>query len=641
MPRERFACEKLTDAEIAALAELSNLCKGDILKMTTLAGCGHPGGSISSLDIYLVLYRFAALAADAPDDPGRDRVVISHGHTSPGAYAVLGRLGFFPVEEAVSGFRKTGTPYEGHVVRTLPGLEWTSGNLGQGLSAGCGFALAARMRGLGYHTFVAMSDGEQAKGQVAEARRFAMKYGLDNLTVVIDYNHIQISGRLEEVMPQNIRGNYEADGWRVIEVDGHDHQALYQALREAAGDGAPTVVLAETVMSRGISFMEGKPQYHGVALKPDECARALAELHLDNDLPALAARRENWSGQVPERVIEYPVRAKIAPAVTYAPDEKIDNRSAFGRALKSVAETSCGRTGSTPLAVLDCDLASSVRTGDFARLAPCSFFQVGVQEHNAMTIGGALSAAGVTALYAGFGVFGVDETYNQSRLNDINRTNMKIVCTHCGLDVGEDGKTHQCIDYIGTFANLYNFRIVVPADPNQTDRVIRSILGDFGNYLVAMGRSPVPIITDEHGEPFFGGDYRFEYGRGDWLREGADLTVVAMGAPMVACAVQASDRLRQEGVGMGVLAISAPTAIDQGALARAAATGRIITFEDHHVATGLGSFVAAQIAERCLGARLRRIGITGYGRSGIPADLYREEGLDADGLVAAAADMMR
>lgn len=202
---QRFEKDCLSADEISELEELARRCKGDILKMTTLAGCGHPGGSISSLDLFLVLYRYAANDPRRPDHPDRDRVIISHGHTAPGALAVLGRLGFFPVDAAVSGFRMVDTPFEGHVVRTLPGFEWSSGNLGQGLSAGCGFATAAFMKREKFHTFVVMSDGEQAKGQVAEARRYARKYGLDNLTVLVDYNHIQISGRLEEVMPRTSR----------------------------------------------------------------------------------------------------------------------------------------------------------------------------------------------------------------------------------------------------------------------------------------------------------------------------------------------------------------------------------------------------------------------------------------------------
>jgi transketolase len=246
----------------------------------------------------------------------------------------------------------------------------------------------------------------------------------------------------------------------------------------------------------------------------------------------------------------------------------------------------------------------------------------------------------VVTLFAGFGVFGVDETYNQSRLNDLNHTNVKVVCTHCGLDVGEDGKTHQCIDYLGLFANLYGFRVVVPTDPNQTDRAIRYVLGEKGNFLVAMGRSPAPVILDGAGKPFYGGDYCFRYGKSDWLRRGGDVTVVTMGAPMSAYAVSVSDALRAEGLGVGVLAVSSPLDPDRAALSEAAATGRVITYEDHHVKTGLGAATAAFLAEEQLTVSFRRLGVSVYGQSGTPEALYRSQGLDAAGLEAAVREML-
>ncbi len=642
MLTQRFPNEALSDKEREELARLSRICKGDILTMTTLAACGHPGGSISSLDIYLVLYKYARVDPKDPDHPDRDRIIISHGHTSPGVYSVLGRLGFFPIEAALSGFRLIGTPFEGHVERNLPGIEWSTGNLGQGLSAGCGFAVASRILKKDYQVFVVMSDGEQAKGQVAEARRFARKYNLSNLTAIIDYNHLQISGRLEEVMPQNIKGNYLSDGWKVLEIDGHDHQAIYQALREAVSDGEPTAIIAETVMGKGISFMENRCQYHGVALKKEEHQKAMVELGIEEEtLSRLTQVRKNWSFSIPERALSYPIVIDTGKEVLYQVNERLDNRGAFGRALKSLASANCGVTGKTPIAVVDCDLASSVRTEEFAGFSPSSFFEVGVQEHAAATIAGALSAAGVITFFADFGVFGVDETYNQQRLNDLNHTNLKVICTHCGLDVGEDGKTHQCIDYVGIMANLYHFKLIVPADPNQTDRVIRYVAKEFGNFMVAMGRSKVPVITKEDGTPYYGENYRFEYGKTDWLRQGKDVTIITMGAPMAFYASLASDNLKKEGIGVGVLAVSCPLSLGEQTIKEAASTGRIITYEDHHIQTGLGSVVANILAEKSLCVQFKRLGIKSYGESGTPEALYQKEGLDLQSLQRVVKEIMK
>jgi len=260
---KRFKKEFLDDEDIRKLEELSKICKGDILTMTTLAGSGHPGGSMSSLDIYLTVFSYANISPSMVDAPERDKIIVSHGHTSPAVYSVLGRLGFFDIEMAIATFRLSGTIFEGHIVRKVPGVEWGTGNLGQGLSAGCGFALADKIHKRDSYTFVLMSDGEQTKGQVGEARRFAVKYGLNNITVVIDYNKIQISGCTDEVMPCRICENYKADGWEVMEVDGHDFRQLYEAIRKSITIDKPVCILARTVMGKGVSFMEGQYKYHG------------------------------------------------------------------------------------------------------------------------------------------------------------------------------------------------------------------------------------------------------------------------------------------------------------------------------------------------------------------------------------------
>src|SRR4030065_1904784 len=241
MSGKRFETEKLDKDSLTRLSELARSARGDILKMTTLAGSGHPGGSISSIDFYLVLYSYANVHPQSPSDPDRDRIVISHGHTSPGVYAALGRIGFFPIEAAIATFRKVGSPFEGHVEKGVPGVEWNTGNLGQGLSAGCGFALGSKILRKRFNVFVTMGCGAQQKGQISEARRFAIKYNLDNLTVIIDFNRRQISGVTQEIMPQNISKNFESDGWRVMEVNGHQFQEIYAALRGETPAEHPTL----------------------------------------------------------------------------------------------------------------------------------------------------------------------------------------------------------------------------------------------------------------------------------------------------------------------------------------------------------------------------------------------------------------
>lgn len=629
----RFRAERLDDAAITSLKELARACRGDILKMTTLAASGHPGGSMSSLEIYLTLYSFANIFPEEPYRFDRDRIVVSHGHTSPGVYASLGRLGFFDVDDAVAHFRQAGSAYEGHVERSVPGVEWGTGNLGQGLSAACGFALASRIRNKDFHVFTVMGDGEQQKGQIGEARRFAKKHNLNNMTVFVDCNGLQISGATEEVMYQDISANFASDGWEVMEIDGHDFQAIYQALHHSVNRlNTPVAIMARTVMGKGVSLMEHKEEFHGRALTNDEIAVALAELGLENDIARYQEKRR--TGALPQGV--HPPVEKVVinggTPKTYGKDDKTDNRSAFGTALKDMAHLNCGLESSTPVAVLDCDLATSVKTMGFQIVSPDNFFQGGIQEHNAATVAGALSASGVLTFFADFGVFGVDETYNQHRLNDINGANLKLICTHIGLDVGEDGKTHQCVDYLGLLSNTFGYKVVVPADPNQTDRAVRYAASAPGNFFVGMGRSKISTILDESGNPFFAGDYVFEYGKADLLRQGDQAAILTMGA-MVPYALKAWDALKAEGISVKLYNVSCPLDIDLTALKDAASTGLIVTYEDHNTRTGLGSMVANALAEHGIAARLKKLGVTTYSGSGNPDLLYKSMGMGVDDLV--------
>lgn len=632
MKDKSFAKENLQEQEIKQLQETAKQCRGDILKMTTLASSGHPGGSFSSIDIHLVLYSYANLNPNDPYNPLRDRIAVSCGHISPCVYSTLGRLKFIDIDEAIAGFRKERTPFEGHIVRDIPGIEWSSGNLGQGLSAGCGFALASRIKKEDWNVYVAMSDGEQAKGQVAEARRFAKKYNLTNLTVIIDYNQLQISGWLKDVMPQNIKANYESDGWKVIEIDGHDYQQIYKALKEATEDKDNLVaILAKTEMGKGVSFMENKWEFHGKPLNSEEYKQAIEELGAEDNLEKYKNMREQTQSYNIKKRPEIKINIDTGIPITYTASDKMDNRGAFGKALADIGSRNFNKEDRNPLAVLDCDLATSVKTTDFAAKCSCNFFQGGVQEHNTATIAGAVSTENIITFFADFGVFGVDETYNQHRLNDMNHTNLKLICTHCGLDVGEDGKTHQCIDYIGAMKNLFGYKIIVPADPNQTDRATRYISKEKGNFIIPMGRSKLPVILNENGNPFFGENYKFNYGKADTLRDGKDAAIITCGT-IVGKAVKISDSLKEKGLSVKILNIACPSDIDRDAIKDAAKTGLIVTYEDHHKDTGLGSIVAQVIAEESLSTKFIKLGVDHYGESGKPDELYKIFGLDEEGV---------
>ncbi|MEM7260772.1 MAG: transketolase [Planctomycetota bacterium] len=627
--------EQLSDGYLAWHETARRECLRDILQMTHLASSGHPGGSMSSLDFYLVIYAHANLDPADPWMHDRDRIVVSHGHTSPGVYSVLCRLGYFERDAMISGFRRTFDRFEGHIERDVPGVEWTTGNLGQGLSAASGMALGMRLKGVDGQLFVPMGDGEQQKGQISEARRFIRKFELNNVTAVVDLNHQQIGGRIEDIMPQDIAAGWRSDGWHVTEIDGHDPTEIHRACREAVLDTSkPHCILARTDMGKGISFMEGTHKYHGVALSDEQYAQAAEESCEDAALWDLTALRERAAAEaesgLPPLPHVYPVIDPGTPR-TYEADQKADNRGAFGNAMLDVAEAN--RNGDfTPIAAFDCDLEGSVKLGAFHETFPGHFFQSGIQEHHTATCSGALSCEEIVTVFADFGVFGVCETYNQHRLTDINHGHLKLACTHIGLDVGEDGRTHQCIDYIGVLANLFGMNIIVPADPNQTDRALRHMLCEPGMFFLGMGRSKLPTILDENGQPFFAGDYQFEMGKLDWIRRGSAGTVVATGT-LTQRAVEAVDQLRAGGLDVGVACLATPTFCRDEDLDALAASPFLVTVEDHSVATGLGAHLAQNLFDRGHAVPHRRLGVENYCPSGSAESVYRSQGLDVAGLV--------
>jgi transketolase len=620
MPFDR---EFLSQEDILQLKTLGRLVRGDILKMTTLAQSGHPGGSMSSCDIYLTVWKYANVNPLDPDWEDRDRIVVSHGHTSPGVYAVLGRLGFFNIDDAIAYFRLAGSPFEGHIEREIPGVEWTTGNLGQGLSAGVGFALAAKILQKGYHVFVLMSDAEQAKGQVAEARRIARKYNLTNITVIIDYNDKQISGNAHEIMPVNIKANYEADGWRVIEIDGHNYQEIYQTIRTALNDKEnPVCIIAKTVMGKGVSFMEDKEVYHGKPLTLDEYKRAISELGVEDNLEYYAERRKLKQFPVFKRNVEYKINLNDAEVKIYKTGEKVATRVAVGEQLTRIGKANLGNRNYTPFAVFDCDLAESLRFVEFSKQFPDYFFEFGVQEHSTATVAGALSSQGVIGVFGDFGVFGVDETYNQHRLNDINKTNLKLIISHIGIDVGEDGKTHHCIDYIGVLRNLYNFKLIVPGDANQAQKALNYAMREYGNFAIAVGRSNWPVITDKNGSPYYGESYEFRYGVADIIREGDYGTLIAYG-PTLGRALEVFEILKSNGKELYVVNISTPFKLDEEVLLKDEIISRpIFVYEDHNVNTGLGVILADFYLSKGKFVRLYKFGLENYSVSGSANDLY-------------------
>lgn len=267
--------------DIQKLAALCGRMRIELIDLLFHAQTGHPGGSLSCCEILTLLYQDVMHIDPAnPQMPGRDRLILSKGHAAPMLYLNLVHKGFIPAEE-LKNFRQIDSALQGHPCQhKTPGVDASAGPLGLGLSVGCGMASAAKMRNQDYFVYVLLGDGEIQEGSVWEAAMSASKLKLDHLIAILDHNHVQLDGTNDEIMPMgDIGAKFRAFGWRVLHCDGHNLQELSESIRQAqAGGGSPTVIIAETVKGKGVSFMEGKNIWHGSPIDPSHYQQAMAEL---------------------------------------------------------------------------------------------------------------------------------------------------------------------------------------------------------------------------------------------------------------------------------------------------------------------------------------------------------------------------
>ncbi len=267
------------------LKQESRSARRTVIEMAFAAGSGHCGGSLSCVDILVTLFRRnLKIRPEQPEWVGRDRFVLSKGHAAPALYAILARLGYFS-SDCLPSLRRLGSPLQGHPdMRKVPGVEISTGSLGMGISNGIGMAWSARYKRQSYKTFVLVGDGELDEGQNWEAAMLAAKLRLDNLTVVVDSNDVQLDGPTDEIMPLgDLAEKFHAFGWKTIVCDGHDHADIDNALNKARQTAMPTAVIAKTVKGKGVSFMEGNHFWHGAPLTDELYRRATDELEVDKE----------------------------------------------------------------------------------------------------------------------------------------------------------------------------------------------------------------------------------------------------------------------------------------------------------------------------------------------------------------------
>jgi transketolase len=610
-----------TSSLAAMLRHRAAVLRIDSVRATSEAGSGHPSSCCSAADIVATLF-FSVMRYDPKDPrhPGHDRFVLSKGHAAPLLYAAWAEAGLLPKADLLK-LRTLTSDLEGHPTPRLSFVDTATGSLGQGLSAGVGMAVAAkRLDRSAARVYVLMGDGESVEGSVWEAAEIARHEGLDNLCAIVDVNRL---GQSDPTMLQHdmeaYRARWSGFGWNALVVDGHDVEALVSAFGAAASmTGKPTVVLARTLKGKGISFVEDRPDWHGKALKKgDELDRALAELSKGLDPGAVSPTISRPSQPAPRAAA-----AKMVAPPAYKPTDLVATREAFGHGLVAVGEAN-------PLVVgLDADVKNSTFTDAFGKRFPERFLENYIAEQNMVGAAVGFAASGYIPFAATFACF-LTRAYDFIRMAAISGANIKLMGSHAGVSIGEDGPSQMGLEDLAMMAAQPGVVVLYPSDAYASYRLVEAAAAHRGLVYVRTGRPKCPIL--------YGPDERFPIGGSKVLRRSTEdrLTIVGAGITVFE-ALKAHDQLKSAGVSVRVIDLYSIVPVDRVTLLDAARAtgGKILTVEDHYAHGGVGDAVLDAVATE--GVRVHKLAVREVPHSGKPDELVDRYGISARAIVDAA-----
>jgi transketolase len=618
----------LSDPTLPALQYLAAQLRIDSIRATTEAGSGHPTSCMSAAEIVAAVF-FAEMRFDPQDPrhPENDRFVLSKGHAAPVLYAAWAAAGAFPREELLK-LRRIDSDLEGHPTPRLSFVDVATGSLGQGLAAGVGLALNARRIGSDYRTYVVLGDGETAEGSVWEAAEVASAQQLDNLCAITDVNGLGQSRTTQWRHDLGaIAARYRACGWHALTIDGHDLPAILAALAEAKTTrGRPTMIVARTLKGKGAKLVEGKDNWHGKPLKPEEAERAIAELEAQY-IPAAGApptiprpARRKVEGSLPDFVATLP-----APA--YGAGDQVATREAFGTALLALGGID------TRIVALDADVKNSTYSEKFEKAYPERFYQMFIAEQAMVGVAMGLASQGAIPFPSTFACF-LERAADFVRMAGISNLGIKFAGTHAGVSIGEDGPSQMALEDLAMFRGVPTCTVLYPCDAVSTERLMALAAATAGLVYLRISR-PKTAVLYPPSETFAVG--------GSKLLRSSDrdvVTVVAAGVTVFE-ALKAHERLAAEGLPIRVIDAYSVQPIDRGALVAAGqgTSGRLITVEDHYPHGGLGDAVSEAVWDQ--GFRVQRLAVREIPRSGPPDVLLDRYGISARAIADAVRAFVR
>ena len=604
----------MIDTDIELLKGIANQLRIHSITSTTAAGSGHPTSCCSAADVVATLF-FGHMRYDAknPHYHNNDRFILSKGHAAPLLYAAWAETGLFPASELLK-LRQFGCDLEGHPTPRLPFVDVATGSLGQGLSVGAGMALAARLDNLNYNTYVLMGDGEIAEGAVWEAASLAGVYKLNNLIAIVDDNRLGQSQATAFGHDIGVyRKRFEAFGWRVEDIDGHDIEEILEVLSGVGLNDQPLCIIAKTYKGAGVSFLQDKEGWHGKPLNKEEAAKAIAELQ--------PSAKSGIGVPIPAPA-QLPAPNNAAPAgyppISYKLGDSVATREAYGTALARIGEVD------PRIVAMDGDTKNSTFAEKFFKKFPDRSTECFIAEQNMVGVATGFGARGKVPFASTFATF-FTRAFDQIRVAGISQANLKLVGSHVGVSIGEDGPSQMALEDIAMMRAIAGSVVLYPSDAVSTEKLLEQMALAKGICFLRTSRPKTPVI--------YGNDEKFPIGGAKVVRQNAGdkVTVVAAGVTLHE-ALKAADALKAEGIGVTVIdAYSIKPLGRDVILAAAKKTGNtVITVEDHYIEGGLGDAVAGELSVE--GIKVHKLAVTSLPRSGKAAELLAYFGIDAAGI---------
>ncbi|WP_329240280.1 transketolase [Actinoallomurus sp. NBC_01490] len=610
-------------SDLSQVLELAQQLRVDSVRASTAAGSGHPTSSLSAADLMAVLMtRHLRYDWEAPGNPEGDHLIFSKGHASPLLYAMFKAAGVVSDDELMTTYRRFGHRLQGHPTPVLPWVDVATGSLGQGIAYGVGIALAGRdLERRPYRVWVLCGDSEMAEGSVWEALDKAGHHRLANFTALIDVNRLGQRGPTElEWDTGAYARRVEAFGCRAIVIDGHDLQAIDQALATAADGQAPTVIVAKTVKGRGVAEVADKEGWHGKSLPEDMADRAVAAL---GGLRHLRVR-----GLQPP-----------APAPTPAPDvrpvelprfdigDKVATRTAFGAALAAL--------GARPdVVALDAEVGNSTYAENFAKAHPERYFQTYIAEQQMIAEAVGMAVRGYRPYATTFAAF-LTRAHDFIRMAAVSQITMALCGTHSGVEIGADGPSQMGVEDLAMMRAIRGSTVLYPSDATSAAALTATMADLDGISYLRTTRGAYPVL--------YRSDETFPVGGSKTLRhsEHDQVTLIGAGVTLHEC-LAAAEHLAADGIQARVVDLYSIKPIDTTTLARAAReTGALVVVEDHHPEGGIGEAVLSALSATGAQPAFAHLAVTDLPGSGTTSELIDAAGISHAHIAQAARALLR